>query len=511
MQAMGPKADIVLCVDKTRKIINGNTSRTSRSEIGQFFTPATIARFMASLFEKQCKNVRILDAGAGAGVLFAALVQRLCSNPELPKSIEVVAYESDSKILRHLQKTMELCRAACSDVGIRFDGVALCEDFISGALAEIEDGLFGNRGERFTHAILNPPYKKINGETSCRKLLNAAGLETTNLYAAFVWLSARLLNAGGELVAITPRSFCNGPYFKRFRKSLLELIGLRHIHLFRSRKEAFADDSVLQENIIFYGVRGQSQSSQVRISVSKGQDFGHSTIRVVPFQKVVRPNDADAFIHLIEDDHGKQIIELMTRFKTTLTELGLEVSTGRVVDFRSREYLREKPEPGTAPLVYPCHFHHGLIRWPLPKGKKPNAIVSSCFTQNFLVKAGYYVVTKRFSSKEERRRVVAAIYDPNRIEAPLIGFENHLNYFHKKGEGISEELARGLAIFLNSTIFDRYFRLFSGHTQVNATDLRKMRYPSLNQMLRLGKTSIEAMPDQDTIDEILEKVCGQDG
>ena len=137
------------------------------------------------------------------------------------------------------------------------------------------------------------------------------------------------------------------------------------------------------------------------------------------------------------------------------------------------------------------------MRWPLQGAKKPNAIVSSDKTQDLLVPAGYYVLTKRFTAKEERRRIVGAIYDPTRIDAPLVGFENHLNYFHSRGRGLSPDLARGLAVFLNSSLLDRYFRLFSGHTQVNATDLRKMRYPSREQMLRLGRAMRTVLPDQE--------------
>ena len=119
------------------------------------------------------------------------------------------------------------------------------------------DNLFATTQDNFTHVILNPPYKKINGETQTRRILNSAGIETSNLYAAFVWLAACLTRPGGEIVAITPRSFCNGPYFRRFRKALLSLVDLRHIHTFESRKEAFADDSVLQENVIFHGIRNE--------------------------------------------------------------------------------------------------------------------------------------------------------------------------------------------------------------------------------------------------------------
>jgi len=49
------------------------------------------------------------------------------------------------------------------------------------------------------------------------------------------------------------------------------------------------------------------------------------------------------------------------------------------------------------------------------------------------------------------------------------------------------DLARGLAAFLNSTVADSYFRQFNGHTQVNATDLRSFRYPSVAQLATIGR------------------------
>ena len=500
------EADILLCMDTGQKAFSRATSRADRSRIGQFLTPAPIARFMASLFEQSVAVARILDPGAGTGSLFAALTEQLISRPHRPESIEIVAYETDPNIAPHLETTMGLCRQLCSETGVAFHGTVRCEDFISAAAAQLPDSLFGMTEDSFTHVILNPPYKKINGETQTRKILKSAGIETSNLYAAFVWLAAGLTRPGGEIVAITPRSFCNGPYFRRFRKALLGLVDLRQIHTFESRKEAFADDSVLQENVIFHGVRNEQQGGTVKISVSRGRDFSDMRVRVVPFQDVVVPDDSDAFIHLIEEDDGRRVMERMSRFRATLADLAVEVSTGRVVDFRACAFLRKDPEPGTVPLIYPCHFEDGFVRWPRNGAKKSNAIVFSDQTEALLVPAGYYVLTKRFTAKEERRRIVAALYDPKRIDTSSVGFENHLNYFHSRGRGLSPDLARGLTVFLNSSLLDRYFRLFSGHTQVNATDLRKLRYPSREQMLRLGREVKTVLPGQEKIDSALERV-----
>lgn len=494
-------------LDVVRKSLNGTTSRHERSKIGQFFTPAMIARYMASLFQHVGLEVRILDPGAGAGVLFASFVEALVSRDQRPHSITVVAYENDKAVVPYLKETMKRCEVLCQNADITFRGEIRSEDFVASAIVQSDEGLFALRGERFTHAILNPPYKKISSESAMRRSLNAAGLEVSNLYAAFVWLSVRMLEPGGEMVAITPRSFCNGPYFRRFRVGLLDMMSLRHIHVFESRKKAFGDDDVLQENVIYHAVRGAEKPNHILLSSSNGAGFENIATRSVPYDRIILPGDRDAFIHLALSDDDTRAAERMGRFTATLDDLGLEASTGPVVDFRAQKYLHRHAAKGTVPLIYPGHFKEGFVLWPMESQKKPNAIEASPHTMDMLLDAGYYVLTKRFSSKEERRRVVAAIYDPHLIKASHVGFENHVNYFHTKGKGLAPNLAKGLALYLNSTLFDQYFRIFSGHTQVNATDLRKMHYPSRDQLLRLGSHVKNHMPDQETVDTILKEEC----
>jgi adenine-specific DNA-methyltransferase len=494
-------------LDHIRESFNTETSRTERSLIGQFLTPAAIAHFMSSMFDPAKGDARILDPGAGAGVLFAACIEKLISQKIRPRSIEVVAYETDLLILPHLEKTIKRCEALCKAIDVPFRGTIKVEDFLLSAITETSETLFAAPLKPFTHVIMNPPYKKINVRTEIAKRLYASGIEVANLYAAFVWLSIRMLEQGGQIVAITPRSFCNGPYFKKFRLTFLRIMNIKRIHIFMSRDKAFGDDNVLQENIIYHAVKGEHKTKPITISMSEGVDFDNELILSIPYGEVVHPGDRDGFIHLGVDKDNLDTLEKMGCFVSSFARLKLEVSTGRVVDFRAKEFLRQRPQDGTAPLIYPCHFSDGFINWPVETGKKPNAIVSSSETSDLLVDAGYYVLTKRFSSKEQKRRVMAAIYDPSRINAPRIGFENHLNYFHRQGRGLPAGLAKGLALYLNSTIVDRYFRLFSGHTQVNATDLRKMPYPTHEQLLRFGSYVKDKIPDQETIDAIVEKEC----
>ena len=112
--------------------------------------------------------------------------------------------------------------------------------------------------------------------------------------------------------------------------------------------------------------------------------------------------------------------------------------------------------------------------------------------------------SKKLSSKEERRRIVAAVYNPQDYNYESIGFENHLNVFHRRKEGLEPDIARGLAVYLNSTLLDLYFRQFSGHTQVNATDLRQIHYPDMETLRLWGKLIVERVQEQNEIDSLVE-------
>lgn len=467
--------------DATRKLDSAR-----RVELGQFLTPTPIAKFMASMCEARRRSIRLLDAGAGVGSLTAAVVAELCTREHHPLKISVAAYELDRVLVDYLRQTIDLCKRLCAQVGIQFDSEIKPVDFIQSAVSTLRAPLFEEAGQ-FDLAILNPPYRKINSDSDIRQVLRSAGIETSNLYTGFVSVVARMLAAGGELVAITPRSFCNGPYFRPFREDFLSRMVFKRLHVFESRNAVFRDDDVLQENIIFRALRGRGSTKTVTVSMSLGPNEESATVRHAKLEELVHRGDPELFIHIVPDEVNQEVAERMTALSSILSDLGLSVSTGRVVDFRARLFLRSYPQGDCAPLIHPCHFKDGLIAWPKLNGKKPNAIAISPETRDALVPKGVYVLTKRFTAKEEPRRVVAALYDPALVSEPLVGFENHLNYYHQGGNGLPMDLARGLVAYLNSTFVDAYFRQFNGHTQVNATDLRNLRYPSVRQLERLGE------------------------
>ncbi len=491
-------------VDLLRVDAGRRASNAHKTKHGQYLTPMPVARFMASMIEANADKVRILDAGAGIGSLFSAAVEHFCSRKRKPESIEVVAYEIDSALCEYLVDTIQACTEACNRVGVRFSAEVRREDFLERTADTFDGELFGERPHEFDVAIQNPPYYKINVDSKVRRTLKRLGIETSNIYTGFLAATVKLLNPGGELVAITPRSFCNGTYFRGFRRWFLDNMAIRRIHTFESRQKAFKEDAVLQETVIFRSVRG-AKPKAIEITSNNGPDDYLVKSRPTEYENVVEPSDPEHFIRIQQNDLAGQVSDRFSQFQATLADLGVQVSTGRVVDFRAKGALRKTAGDGTVPLIYPMHFENGYITWPKENTKKHNAIVASAETTDVLVPNDTYVLVKRFSAKEERRRIVAAIHDPKRVKCKLVGFENHLNYFHHNGRGLKPAFARGLTVFLNSTLVDQYFRQFSGHTQVNATDLRNMKYPSREQLTRIGSMLGNGFPDQDAIDQLVSK------
>ena len=482
-------------IDNVRLALSPHIARERKAELGQFMTPARIAHFMASLFPANVQQeCRLLDAGAGIGTLSCAFLDR-CLRGELHfNKIEATSYEIDSEMGKYLK--VHLQQYENRNILTR----VFLEDYIENATKN------GVQNHGYTHVIMNPPYKKIHSQSLYRKNLRKAGIETVNMYSAFLALAIGETAPGGQIVAIIPRSFCNGPYYRPFREFLLEHTAIHHLHLFASRCSAFRIDNVLQENLVIRLEKGGEQGD-ITVSSSTNDTFSDTEIRNYPFTQIVFPEDNESFIH-IPTSCQRNLVEQSVLTCNTLDSLGINVSTGPVVDFRLKDHLRYMPEADTVPLLYPVHFRSGALHWPVTETKKPNAIRQTEVTQKYLYPNGFYCVVRRFSSKEEKRRLVASVIDPMYFNtAQALGLENHLNVFHINKKSLPELIAWGLAMYLNSTAVDKYFRQFSGHTQVNATDLRQMKYPDFQVLTHLGEWyKHNKMASQTEIDSKIEAV-----
>src|SRR5581483_8905770 len=99
-------ADLLDRLDFIRLDAGRRQEKDRQTRLGQFFTPAPVARLMASMFTCHSSTVHILDAGAGVGSLFAACVADLCSRDKRPQKICPPLRHSRSDMPRREQCTV---------------------------------------------------------------------------------------------------------------------------------------------------------------------------------------------------------------------------------------------------------------------------------------------------------------------------------------------------------------------------------------------------------------------
>ena len=165
----------------------------------------------------------------------------------------------------------------------------------------------------------------------------------------------------------------------------------------------------------------------------------------------------------------------------------MRISTGPVVPFRATTLTdKEGTVPARhVPLLWMNHVHAMRITWPLD-WHKPEYIARAG-AEALLVPNKNYVLLRRFSAKEEARRLTAAPCIAADFALPAVGLENHLNYIYRPGGTLSEDEAWGLAALYNSRLLNTYFRAVNGNTQVSATELRAMPLPAGETISTLGR------------------------
>lgn len=462
---------------------DATTLPRTRKERGHFGTAPAIADFMAEMFTRFPEGlVRILDPGAGVGTLSAAVCQRIL---KLRSSRRLVfeLWENDPRLEIRLRDTMIACRKALLARGHEMEFTVHLGDFV---LEHSQPLLFGKAPEPTFHlVIMNPPYFKVRKDSASARAMAHVVRGQPNIYTFFMAVAADLLLDGGEMVAITPRSYFNGPYFKRFRKWFFDSMTARRIHVFDSRTEIFRESEVLQENVILLAEK-HGKPAKVVLTKSASRNFQRLDPHALPYERVIEDSSGDHLVRLPTSGIEREIVEAVDRLPHRFRDLPFKISTGPVVTFRSRELLREEQSNHTAPLLWMHNVRPFLTRFPF-KNRKPMHILVSDKSARLLLAAKRYVLLKRFAAKEERRRLVAGIVEAKDLYSPFLGLENHLNYIHKPNGELSKEEAFGLAALFNSVLIDRYFRAISGNTQVNAAEVRAMPFPSLQTIQEIGK------------------------
>lgn len=461
-----------------------NMPKSQRKKYGQFFTSKETAMFMAGLFDIPANKdeLHILDAGAGSGTLTLALVDRLQSEFGI-KHVSLTCYETDSNIIGVLRNNIEY---ACKNSKIGIDYEVRTDNYILSQMLEYNEMLGADPNpQKYDLIIGNPPYKKIARDALEAQAMPDICYGAPNLYFLFASMGMFNLTSDGEMVYIIPRSWTSGAYFKSFRQKLLNEGVLEHIHLFGSRDKVFDQESVLQETMIIKIRKTQNRPETVTITTTQSNsDFSDITTFEAPYDVVVSGDDS--YVFLVTNEQEVETLTQLNSWQDTLPSIGLKMKTGLTVDFRNRDALRDEKEEQAVPLFYSQHIQDGKVLFPI--GKEHEYIVTE--QTGLLQENVNYLFVKRFTAKEEHRRLQCGVYLASKHpEYSQISTQNKINFIGGLRE-LSECIVYGLYVLFNSTLYDCYYRILNGSTQVNSTEVNAMPVPPLATIEAMGKELI---------------------
>ncbi len=446
--------------------------KSKRKKLGQFFTTASTAIFMANLLKIDfAKNhLELLDAGAGTGVLSAALLDHIFKNG-FKGTVHLTCYETDDEVLPILEKNLILAKLVYGvDYTLRKENYITTQYF--GVNSLIDDDR-----DKYDYIIGNPPYLKISKDALEAKVMPDVCHGAPNLYFLFWAMGIYNLKPNQELVYIIPRSWTSGAYFKKFRSYMFSQCVITDMHLFESRNKVFNGESVLQETIIVKVKKTTNKPQYISITTSSTSDFRDLKQFWAPYDIVISKNQ---FVYLVADIGDAEVLERVNKLPNTLPDIKMKMQTGIIVDFRTKEVLRDKMEEGAFPLLYSQHIMDGRVTWPLGK----NGEVIKTDRTAFLQENSDFLLVKRFTAKEEKRRLQCGIYLKQRYKQfAFISTQNKVNFIKCDSPCVTY----GLYVLLNSTLYDTYYRILNGSTQVNSTEINQMPIPEREVIEAMGR------------------------
>jgi adenine-specific DNA-methyltransferase len=479
--------------NRTGELYASTTTDKFKKENGQFFTPPAIAEFIAGQISinDALQSVSILDPGCGMAILSCAAVEKISESRSL-RNIELAVYETDLNLAPHIEKVLAHLKKWAKKREIDLMYTINSNDYILENYVYLDQQQLSASG-KYDIIISNPPYFKLGKEDKQIKAVQGFIDGQSNIYSVFMAIAAAMLSINGRMVFIVPRSFASGRYFRSFRDFLLKKVDIDFIHLFNTRKETFSKDKVLQETIVVKCTNAEVKDGRntLVVSYSEGvKDLDSTTRKEYVQNELIDMQSKEKIFHLPANTKEDAIINLFKSWSGSLNKYDIQISTGPVVAFRTSNHISDESGEEMAPLFWLHNVVKMLTDHPVKKNGRKQFIRISRETMSILLPNKNYILLRRFSSKDDKSRLIAAPYFCNTSHARFIGVENKLNYIYRPNGHLERAEVMGLAALLDSDIFDIYFRTFNGNVNVSATELREMPMPPLETIKNIGKELI---------------------
>lgn len=377
------------------------TELTHRKSLGQYFTPREVREHLLRQLPRN-KNATVLDPACGSG-------EFLVSAGEYFAGCRLFGWEIDANLVR------------------------LSKRAVPQAAVEQADSLVKTCRQQFDYVIGNPPYFEFKPGQSLKEEYRAVITGRPNIFSMFVKLGLDLLKPGGYLAYVIPPSMNNGAYFAGLRDYIISNANIEYLH-------------ILDSSTLFHSARQMVMIMVLRKGANKGS-------------YVFRKNGLTIF----SPDADK--LRRAFRRKTTLSELGITVRTGRIVWNQHRDKLTHS-SGGAVPLIWAHNItEKGLVL--KRDGDKAQYVRTGTFD------TGPAVVVNRVTGASKNVRLRAALVKPG---LRFVG-ENHVNVLYPPDSlALRDQIKLLTAVCrqINAPETSETMRLVTGNTQVSRTELMQL-------------------------------------
>lgn len=398
---------------KTVEFIEGK-SVDERKDMGQYFTPQPIIEdFLSNLPDDvlQSEDLDILDPSSGTGE-FLRYADKEFSNPRLE------GWELDEELVEVSEEILE-----------------------DRALIRNVNSLHYESDKKYDLIIGNPPYYEIKLNEKIRDRYERVIYGRTNIYNLFIYKSLELLRDGGHLAFVNPPSMNNGAYFKELRDYIIENCSIEYM-------------SVHEDSEIFE----DASQSIMYIVIKKGGNHN---------DYVFEKNDIQIF------SEEAEYLEEAFENKKTLSEMGFNVRTGRLVWNQNKEKLTETETDDSYPIVWSKNIGDGEIKIDPEQHTKPQ------YVQDYEYSEGPAVVVNRVVGQPGQGSIRAGLIP----EGQKFVAENHVNVIQPEKDHKQSTLVDGNSTDISfSSVLEQLnadenidiVQTITGNSQISKTELQEL-------------------------------------
>lgn len=475
-----------LACRNTGKLIR-NKVESDNVRLGRFFTKRDTAALMARMpsLDENKTAYTVLDAGAGTGILSAAMVEEICKRAPNCRQIFLTCYENNKDYVALLEDNLERIRKkARHDYNVKMYYTVYEENYLTESVNHYTVSLFDKIPDKYDIIICNPPTHLVDKGDD--EALAAGDVTQVKINAAYLFakVASTHLEEGGQLVIMLPTAFASSTSLSTIRCQMRDRLALEKIHLFIGKKKNEKRAIPLKKSMILcYANAPKPQTVTITTSTDSGKPQNTALLPALPYSFVVDESDGSLTLPKSVEDTG--IVKYITAFPETLRSLGLKISTGLVIDSRCEGLIFTEPIKSCVPLIRPAAIRNGQIRFPLPIKHQYIAPSSSTLFQ----KNKNMIIIKRVPAKSDNRLLNTAVYMASQLpQYKYISTHNKVCFIDTKDKNseMSARMVFGLFALLNSTIYDRYFSIVSKSSQISAKNLRDIPLPPRNIIENIG-------------------------